>query len=280
HGINAPVVVDGVTSAGYQGAPAPDQWFGGPALADAGNIVLRDGAGRVADSLNYGRLVDPWLAEGYQGASGAGRGGCTAPVPAVASGVGTSAARNPDGADTDSNCADFVTTRRPTPGASNQTALDPGPLVSLQLSGNGSSFLRHEDAGNGVVMSDVTSSSPTTLKQDATFVKTAGMADPTCVSFESVNRPGSYLRHENFVLHLQPDDGSSLFAQDATFCPKPGNSGSGTSYQSVNYPTKFIRAYQGAAYLASNGGSNAFDDAASWAADSTWLEATPWAPAP
>ena len=32
------------------------------------------------------------------------------------------------------------------------------------------------------------------------------------MSFESVNRPGSYLRHQNFVLHLQPDDGSSVFA--------------------------------------------------------------------
>ena len=53
------------------------------------------------------------------------------------------------------------------------------------------------------------------------------------------------LPSENFVLHLQPDDGSSLFAQDATFCPRTGNSGSGTSYQSVNFPTKFVRAFQG-----------------------------------
>lgn len=281
HGINAPLVADGVTSAGYQGSPAPDQWFGGPALSTAGNMVLRDAAGRVSDSLNYGRLVDPWLAEGYQGASGTGRAGCTAAVPAVTAGDGTSAARYPDGADTDSNCADFMTTRKPTPGASNESALDPGPLVSLKPAApDSSSYLRHEDGGNGVLLSDVTASSSTALKQDATFVKTAGLDDPTCVSFESVNRPGSYLRHENFVLHLQPDDGSSLFAQDATFCPKAGNSGQGTSYQSVNFPTKYIRAYQGAAYLASNGGSNEWDTTTSWAEDSSWLEATPWAPAP
>jgi hypothetical protein len=280
HGVNAPLVVDGVVDAGYQGSPIPDLWFGGPALAGAGNVVLRDADGRVADSLNYGRLVDPWLAEGYQGASGSGRSGCTAMVPAVTAGAGTSAVRYPDGADTDSNCADFVTSRKPTPGASNVSALDAGPLVSLQLSGSTASFLRHEDGGNDVAISDVTSSSSTALKQDATFVKAAGLADASCVSFESVNRPGSYLRHENFVLHLQADDGSSLFAQDATFCPKPGNSGAGTSYQSVNFPTKYIRAYQGAAYLASNGGSNAWDAAASWADESSWQEATPWAPVP
>ena len=68
-------------------------------------MVLRDAAGLVVDSLNYGLLVDPWAAEGYQAASGAGQSGCRVPAPAI----GTSAGRFPDGADTDSNCADFLT---------------------------------------------------------------------------------------------------------------------------------------------------------------------------
>ena len=76
HAINAPVVDAAVTNAGYQGPPAPDQWFGGPALsASAGTMVLRDDRGLVADSLNYGSLVDPWAAEGYQGKSAPGRQG-------------------------------------------------------------------------------------------------------------------------------------------------------------------------------------------------------------
>ena len=33
-------------------------------------MVLRDAAGLVVDSLNYGGLVDPWAAEGYQATSG------------------------------------------------------------------------------------------------------------------------------------------------------------------------------------------------------------------
>jgi hypothetical protein len=117
YAINAPVVDAAVTSAGYQGSSAPDQWFGGPALsASAGSIVLRDGRGNVVDSLNYGSLVDPWAAEGYQGTSGTGQDGCMAP----ALGLGESDIRFPDGYDTDSNCADFTLSSDPTPGGANQ----------------------------------------------------------------------------------------------------------------------------------------------------------------
>jgi non-reducing end alpha-L-arabinofuranosidase len=120
HAIDAVVRDAAVTTAGYQGTPAPNQWFGGPALStSAGSMVLRDAAGLVVDSLNYGLLVDPWAAEGYQGASGAGESGCHVRVPpAGRGGFGGPAApvatphrsfgRFPDGADTDSNCSDFL----------------------------------------------------------------------------------------------------------------------------------------------------------------------------
>jgi hypothetical protein len=119
HAIDAVVRDASATTAGYQGAPQPNQWFGGPALSpSAGSMVLRDAAGLVADSLNYGLLVDPWAAEGYQATSGTGESGCRVPTPgqggrgggANASPVATphrSAGRFPDGADTDSNCGDF-----------------------------------------------------------------------------------------------------------------------------------------------------------------------------
>jgi non-reducing end alpha-L-arabinofuranosidase len=120
HAVNAPVIDSAVTNAGYQGPPAPDQWFGGPApSASAGNMVLRDTHGLLADSLNYGSLVDPWLAEGYQGKSGSGQAGCTVTAPGTASGAGRSASRIPDGTDTDSNCTDFARTNHPTPGGAN-----------------------------------------------------------------------------------------------------------------------------------------------------------------
>ena len=118
HAINAVVRDAAVTTAGYQGKPAPNQWFGGPALSpNAGNMVLRDAAGLVVDSLNYGGVVDPWAAEGYQAASGTGKEGCSVPSPGAGGGrrggpgnsmPNRSAGRYPDGTDTDSNCGDFL----------------------------------------------------------------------------------------------------------------------------------------------------------------------------
>jgi hypothetical protein len=280
HAINAPVRDALVTTAGYQGSPAPDQWFGGPALSGgSGNMVLRDAQGRVADSLNYGSLVEPWAAEGYQGGTGSG---CTVAAPGSGSGAGRSASRFPDGSDTDSNCADFITSSNPTPGGANLFTLDPGPLVSLQATtpGSTSDYIKHNDSDDGVITAPVTSGSSATDKQDATWVEAAGLANPSCVSFESINKPGSYLRHQNFQFHLQPNDGSALFSQDATFCQMPGNSGQGVSFQSVNFTTRYVRAFENTVYLASNGGDNPWDTTTSFADDSSWVVATPWAHAP
>ena len=55
-------------------------------------MVLRDASGLVVDSLNYGGLVDPWAAEGYQATSGAEQSGCHAPAPGAAGGFGAFAA--------------------------------------------------------------------------------------------------------------------------------------------------------------------------------------------
>jgi hypothetical protein len=118
HAIDAIVRDAAVTTAGYQDATAPHQWFGGPAFGNAGSIVLRDATGLVVDSLNYGLLVDPWAAEGYQATSGSGQSGCKAPVPGTGGrggggrpgfGVNRSTGRFPDGVDMDSNCTDFLT---------------------------------------------------------------------------------------------------------------------------------------------------------------------------
>lgn len=118
HAIEEAVRDEKVLTAGYQGEVAPNQWFGGPALsASSGNMVLRDAKGNVADALNYGGLVDPWSAEGYQAESGAGKSGCfvvspgaRAPRGRVASPVAEpyrSVGRFPDGLDSDQNCRDF-----------------------------------------------------------------------------------------------------------------------------------------------------------------------------
>ncbi|WP_293988196.1 alpha-L-arabinofuranosidase B [Streptomyces sp.] len=154
----------------------------------------------------------------------------------------------------------------------------PGAKVSLQATTSccTGDYLQHDSSDDKVVIAPVTSSSSTTDKGNATWVVRAGLADSNCVSFESANASGRYLRHYAFQLHLQPDDGSSQFAADATFCSKPGNSGTGYSLQSFNYPAKYIRHYRFTGYVASNGGTNAWDTTASWAQDTSWLAAAPW----
>jgi Alpha-L-arabinofuranosidase B (ABFB) domain len=62
-----------------------------------------------------------------------------------------------------------------------------------------------------------------------------------CVAFESAARPGYFLRHRDFVLHLDRADGSSLFRLDSAFCPVPAGDGS-FRLRSANYPDRFLTA--------------------------------------
>ncbi|MER7443933.1 arabinofuranosidase catalytic domain-containing protein [Micromonospora avicenniae] len=127
HSASAPVVGPQITTAGYQGSPAPDQWFGGTLSVSAGSLALRDATGSVVvDAIVYGSqqssssgngtITSPELAVLEADQAG---GGCIAVVAGAAANPGRSNARWPDGSDTDSLCRDFVTTTVPTPGAAN-----------------------------------------------------------------------------------------------------------------------------------------------------------------
>ena len=113
HEIDAPVMKAGATEAGFQGKA--DQYYGGPTFANAGTIILRTDKGNVADALNYGLIVEPWVSEGYHGDSGHGLGGSRVNVYSPRGGFGQVAAatpnlstgRYPDGADADDNINDF-----------------------------------------------------------------------------------------------------------------------------------------------------------------------------
>ncbi|MEY9835687.1 alpha-L-arabinofuranosidase B [Streptacidiphilus sp. EB103A] len=156
--------------------------------------------------------------------------------------------------------------------------LTPGSRISLRATTAccTSDYVRHDDSDSQVVISAISSASTATDKADATWIVRAGLANSSCLSFESANDPGQYLRHSNFQLYLVGTDNSTLFAQDATFCPQTGHNGQGYSFQSVNYTTKYLRHYNYTVYLASDGGSNAWDSATSWSDDSSWLVAQPW----
>jgi hypothetical protein len=174
-----------------------------------------------------------------------------------------------------------IATATATPSSSPATGtpgLTPGSSISIQATTPccTSFYIRHDDSDNRVVITQLTPGSPGTAKADATWVVQAGLAKSSCVSFEAANDPGQYLRHYDFELYLDPDDGSAQFAQDATFCPRPGNSGQGYSFQSVNYPDKYIRHYDYVVYLAGDGGPDPWDTPTLWPDDTTWLVSQPW----
>ncbi|GFP59042.1 probable alpha-L-arabinofuranosidase B [Trichoderma asperellum] len=113
--------------------------------------------------------------------------------------------------------------------------------------------------GSTVNTQVVSSSSATALKQQASWIVHAGLGNSACYSFESVDTPGSYIRHYNFALQVNASDGSKQFNEDATFCPQAGLNGQGNSIRSWSYPTRYFRHYNNVLYIASNGGVDTFD---------------------
>jgi hypothetical protein len=97
---------------------------------------------------------------------------------------------------------------------------------------------RYWRVGRGLVRLEQAGGSE--FREDATFTVVKGLAKGSCYSF--VASDGTYLRHREFVLHAERNDGSSLFRQDATFCPRTSPYYSGAvMLESVNYPGYFLR---------------------------------------
>ena len=133
---------------------------------------------------------------------------------------------------------------------------------------------------NGVaVIARITSGSTEQEKGGSTWMVRQGLAEHSCVSFESRDNPGDFLRQQNFALYVQPFDGTAENRSDATFCPQPGKGGTGSSFYSEHYPTKYIRHYAGKVYIASNGNSpNLWDTKVHWTDNTSFTVAPPWRP--
>lgn len=104
--------------------------------------------------------------------------------------------------------------------------------VSLEVAGSPGLLVRHRDFV--AQLGRISGRNSALARADSTFVLRRGLADDGCLSFESVNYAGRYLRHQNFVVRLHRRDGSALFARDATFCPEAA--GEDLTLRSVNYP--------------------------------------------
>ena len=148
--------------------------------------------------------------------------------------------------------------------------------ISLQVTTPGltNRYIRHS-LGQGFT-EVVGSGSSDTLKKDATWKAVPGLADAGCFSFESVNYPNEFLRHQNSRVVKSLNNGDPLFKNDATWCAVNGLSGTGVSLESKNYPGRYLRHYRGELWLARNGGTLATDAAFSFNEDSTWKVAPAW----
>ncbi|MFV2114675.1 family 43 glycosylhydrolase [Micromonospora sp. LOL_025] len=77
---------------------------------------------------------------------------------------------------------------------------------------------------------------------DSQFRIVAGLAGAGSVSLESTNFPGYYLRHRDFALYVEQNDGSALFGADASFHRRSGLAASaGLSLESQNFPGRYVR---------------------------------------
>ncbi|MBP2335388.1 hypothetical protein JOF41_001566 [Saccharothrix coeruleofusca] len=145
-----------------------------------------------------------------------------------------------------------------------------GEAVSLRVTTPGYTdrHLRHQ---GGLGRTDVLGGD--VALKDGTFWARPGLSDAACLSFESRNFPGSYLRHSGYRVRLDANDGSATFAGDATFCARAG--AGGTALESRNFPGHFVRHYGEQVYIARQGGTNPWDSGASFAADTTWAVTMP-----
>ncbi|MER5195225.1 family 43 glycosylhydrolase [Streptomyces sp. NPDC002755] len=85
---------------------------------------------------------------------------------------------------------------------------------------------------------------------DSQFRVVTGLAGTGTVSLESANFPGYYLRHKNFEVWLEKNDGTSAFASDATFYRRAGLADSaGVSYESYNNAGRYVRHYNYLLYV-------------------------------
>ncbi|KAG5913635.1 hypothetical protein E4U53_004823, partial [Claviceps sorghi] len=115
----------------------------------------------------------------------------------------------------------------------------------------------------------VSAASPDDLKLRASWTVREGLGNPGCYSFESADKPGSFLRHEAHHLVLHPNDGSKQYAEDATFCTLSSLNGTGDAIRSWNHPTRHVRRFQGGVYVADSSGLNDFNARESYEEDAS-----------
>ncbi|MFE9134716.1 sigma-70 family RNA polymerase sigma factor [Streptomyces sp. NPDC007355] len=123
-------------------------------------------------------------------------------------------------------------------------------------------------AGDHATLGRISASSGAQTRDRGTFTVIAGLADTRCVTFRAAD--GRYLRHYYLRLRLSADDGSSLFREDATFCPRPGSVAGSVTLHAHNYPGSVLRHRDGGIWLDGSDGTRTFAGQASFIVRRTW----------
>ncbi|MFE5873207.1 AbfB domain-containing protein [Streptomyces roseifaciens] len=125
---------------------------------------------------------------------------------------------------------------------------------SLRVSvGSEAGWYARESAADGDTgfIGPVDAKSKQADREEATWVVVPGLvSNPGCFSFESVRKPGYYLRnvHNGEGVRIAGDDGSAEFKGDATWCPRGGFAGTGTSFELASRPGIWLRSFVGELY--------------------------------
>ncbi|MGW2824909.1 AbfB domain-containing protein [Streptomyces sp. NPDC001443] len=196
-----------------------------------------DASPRTRSALpGSGATVPGLISFATPSASGTGTPG-RAGTPSASAGS-TSATPTPTGpaADGTSPAASAKPTK--SAGSTGGSAATPAPSTAWTAVRSVNYPDRYWQVSGGLVKLDRVGSP--SARQGAAFRRVNGLADASCYSFATAD--GGYLRHRDFVLRAEHDDGSSLFRKDATFCPRASSAASGAvMLEAVNYPGRFLR---------------------------------------
>ena len=105
------------------------------------------------------------------------------------------------------------------------------------------------DAANLGVLAALPGLPSEAQRSAARWLVRPGLADAACVSLEHAANPGRWLRHAGYRLQTAVNDGTALFANDATFCPEPGLAGHSVTLRSKNFPTYVLRERDGQLWI-------------------------------
>ncbi|MEU4348691.1 sigma-70 family RNA polymerase sigma factor [Streptomyces sp. NPDC023838] len=171
------------------------------------------------------------------------------------------------------------TTTSPAPSPASPSPVSPSPASPSPAAGTvalGAQSLESVDdpalyltyAGDFAALGPVSASSSAQTRQRVTFTVVRGLADTRCVTFRAAD--GRFLRHRDLRLRLSTNDGSELFREDATFCPRPGAVAGSVTLHAHNYPGSVLRHRDGGIWLDGSDGTRAFAGQASFIVRKAW----------